>query len=155
MCWCLCKHLYVCLCFWFRNSGMQRHFISAKGGWRYTSTNEREKKKKDQAKTQVNGRAGWNRKICTKSHCASNVIIGSDSSMWHATLPICQSEIGRVTNGYHCYFLQPPPPPSHSTVCIFFWALEKKSDLNLGGSPHVGGPLRIWILADIRANLTC
>lgn len=51
------------------------------------------------------------KKTCIRSHCASNVITGSDTTMWHATLPICQSEIGRVTNGYRCCFPQPPPPP--------------------------------------------
>lgn len=51
------------------------------------------------------------KKTCIRSHCASNVITGSDTTMWHAALPICQSKIGRVTNGYRCYFPQPPPPP--------------------------------------------
>lgn len=58
---------------------------------------------------------------CIGSHCVSNVITGSDSSVWHAALPICQGEIGRVTNGYHCHLPQPPQTPtSRSRVCIPF-----------------------------------
>ena len=82
-------------------------------------------------------------KMCIRSHCASNVITGSDSSMWHAALPICQSEIGRVTNGYHSYFPQPPPPQPPLQYPYLFQVLREKSDLNLGGSPRVGGPL--WL----------
>lgn len=143
------------LCALFGNSGTL-HFISCQDGWRRTSRNERRGRIKQ--KERVDGQAGWEqkKKMCIRSHCASNVITGSDSSMWHAALPICQSEIGRVTNGYHCYFPQPPPPPPpHSNVCIFFRVLRETSDLNLGGSPRVGGPLWLWISADIRANLTC
>lgn len=66
------------------------------------------------------GRMGTEKKKCIRSHCASNVITGSDSSMWHAALPICQSEIGRVTNGYHCYFPQPPPPPPPVLMSVSF-----------------------------------
>lgn len=66
------------------------------------------------------GRMGTEKKMCIRSHCASNVITGSDSSMWHAALPICQSEIGRVTNGYHCYFPQPPPPPPPTLMSVSF-----------------------------------
>lgn len=60
------------------------------------------------------------KKMCIRSHCASNVITGSDSSMWQAALPICQSEIGRVTNGYHCFFPQPPPPPPPTLMSVSF-----------------------------------
>lgn len=63
---------------------------------------------------------GKGKKMCIRSHCASNVITGSDSSMWHTALPICQSEIGRVTNGYHCYFPQPPPPPPPVLMSVSF-----------------------------------
>lgn len=145
----------VCLCFWFGNSGT-RHFISCEEEWRYTRRNERWGR--DQAKERVDGQAGWRqKKMCIRSHCASNVITGSDSSVWHAALPICQSEIGRVTNGYHCHFPQPPTPPTTTTLMSlsFFRVLGEKSDLNLGGSPCVGGPRCLWISADIRTNLTC
>lgn len=130
------------VCALFGNCGTQ-HFISCQDGWRYSGRSER--RGRDQAKERVDGQAGWGREeMCIRSHCASNVITGSDSSMWHGALPICQSEIGRVTNGYHCYFPQPPPPPPppHSNVCISR-VLREKSDLNLGGSPRVGGPL--WL----------
>lgn len=87
---------------------------------------------------------------CIGSHCASNVITGSDSSVWHAALPICQREIGRVTNGYHCDLPQPPqtPHPAARTSASLSSTGGGaggggESDLNLGGSPRVGGPL--WL----------
>lgn len=105
----------MCVCaFWFGNT---QHSIACKDGWRYTRRNERRGGIKQRSESMA--RQDGNRKMCIRSHCASNVITGSDSSMWHTALPICQSEIGRVTNGYHCYFPQ-PPPHTHSNVCIFF-----------------------------------
>lgn len=66
--------------------------------------------KRSESMARQDGNGKKKKKMCIRSHCASNVITGSDSSVWHAALPICQSEIGRVTNGYHCYFPEPPPP---------------------------------------------
>lgn len=138
---CKCKHKHVntCLCF---QAVTQQYFISSKVGWTYTVTAQiRGREESGRGASQWSGR--MNRKTCAGSHCVSNVITGSDSSMWHTILLICQSEIGRVTNGYHCYFSQPPPPPSHFSVCIFFETQAEggESDLNLGGCPNVGGHL--------------
>lgn len=83
--------------------------------------------RKDQERRRSERASGWpgedasGGETCIGSHCASNVITGSDSSVWHAALPICQREIGRVTNGYHCDLPQPPQTPtSRSRVCIPF-----------------------------------
>lgn len=100
----------VCLCFIWNLWHTALYLLS---GWRQIHQQKWDKGT-DQAKTRVNGQAGWElkkKKTCIRSHCASNVITGSDTTMWHAALPICQSKIGRVTNGYRCYFPQPPPPP--------------------------------------------
>ncbi len=100
---------FLCVCALFGKS-CTLHFISCQDGWRHTSRNERRGRIKQRSESMAS-QDGNRKKKCIRSHCASNVITGSDSSMWHAALPICQSEIGRVTNGYHCYFPQPPPPP--------------------------------------------
>lgn len=99
----------ACLCFIWN---LWRTALYLLSGWREIHQQKWDKGT-DPAKKRVDGQAEWEqkKKTCIRSHCASNVITGSDSTMWHAALPICQSEIGRVTNGYHCYFPQPPPPP--------------------------------------------
>lgn len=101
----------VCVCALFGTCGTQ-HFISCQDGGRHTDRNETRGRIKQRSESMARQNANWNKKkTYIRSHCASNVITGSDTTMWHAALPICQSEIGRVTNGYHCYFPQPPPPP--------------------------------------------
>ena len=91
-----------------------RHFIFCQDGGRHTNRNETRdgsRKEASQWPGRMRTEEKKKKKTCIRSHCASNVITGSDTSMWHAALPICQSEIGRVTNGYHCFFPQPPPAP--------------------------------------------
>ena len=106
--------IYACLCFIWKLWYTALYLLS---GWMEIYSGRSERRGRDQAKERVDGQAGWGREeMCIRSHCASNVITGSDSSMWHGALPICQSEIGRVTNGYHCYFPQPPPPPPPLTL---------------------------------------
>lgn len=121
LCFC-CSYVHVCmlnvhfvhLYFWFGNSSRQ-HFIFCKARRRHNSSrNERRGRIKQRSKLMARQDG---KKMCIRSHCASNVITGSDSSMWHATLPICQSKIGRVTNGYHCH---PPSLPPES-VSFFEW----------------------------------
>lgn len=102
-------YIFSCVYALFGTSGAQ-HFICCQDGWRHTSRNERRGRIKQRSESMAR-QDGNGEETCIRSHCASNVITGSDSSMWHAALPICQREIGRVTNGYHCYLPQPPPPP--------------------------------------------
>lgn len=99
-------------------SGGTRRFISCQDGWSGSGTKREEGKegriRRERERERACGRPGEDGSrgaTCIGSHCASNVITGGDSSVWHAALPICQSEIGRVTNGYHCDLPQPPPPP--------------------------------------------
>lgn len=110
---CVDMRAWFCLvrvCALFGTCGA-RHFISCQDGGRYTNRNETRGRIQQRSASMARRNGNRKKTTCLRSHCASNVITGGDSTMWHAALPICQSEIGRVTNGYHCYFPQPPPPP--------------------------------------------